>query len=412
MSADSAPGGSTIVMAMPRARRRRPRSAARRSRGRTVLLVVLVAVSLVLVVGSLAEIHAQSQGYRNSTNAGYGALAAVVATSSNETGAQLSTLMAGAPSLTNQALPRTARAVLQQGLDAAVTATAQESDQAARLVPPYPSGQMSDQFTHVMVERASGASDLRTTVDRLLGMTPLPVAGAPTTPSVSNSAPLISIAQATAAMGRVGLVFQQSDVDYRTLVAQIHRERLPVRLPASVWVPAPITKAPLGSPHLASEAAALGNASALQPFHRLAITAVGVSPPAVSTGGSGLIGADCASVGSNAPGPTPTVLPPTTTVTAEVTVTNCGTVPESGVVVTQSLTLADPAGTPLPRPTARGSSSRATVTLASGLSKALTLRPLAVAGGHGYTLTVSVAVPAAQQDRAGSTQQFLLHIAS
>lgn len=364
-----------------------------------------------LLVGSLAEIHAQSSGYRNSTDSGYGALATTVVESSNQTGAQLAALMKSAPGLTNQALPRTARAVLQQGLDAAVDATAQESDQAAQLVPPYPTGQVSQQFSHVMVERATGASDLRTTIDRLLGMTPLPVAGSPTTTLVSNAAPLISIAQATTAMGNAGVVFQQSDVDYRTLTSQIRRARLPIRLPRSVWVPAPIATAPLGSPSLASGAAALGNATELQPFHRLAITAVGLSPPAVSTGGPGLFGADCVSVVSNTPGATPTVLPPTTTVTTEVTVTNCGTVPESGVVVSETLDLADPPGTPSPPQGARGSSSRTTVTLASGASMALTLRPLAVAGGHRYTLTVAVGVPASQQDRAGSTQRFLVRIA-
>jgi hypothetical protein len=105
------------------------------------------------------------------------------------------------------------------------------------------------------------------------------------------------------------------------------------------------------------------------------------------------------------------MLPPTSTVTADVTVTNCGTVPESGVVVTQTLALADPAGTPLPPADARASASRTTVTLASGSSMALTLRPLTVAGGHLYTLTVAVEVPASQQDRAGSSQQFLLRIA-
>ena len=398
-------------MAMPRARRRRPHSATRRSWGRTVLLVLLAAVLLVLVVGSLAEIHAQSSGYRSSTDSGYGALAAVVVTSSNQTGAQLAALMESAPGLTNQALPRTARAVLQQGLDAAVTATAQESDQADRLVPPDPSGRVSDQFSRVMVERAAGAAHLRTTIDRLLGMTPLPVAGAPTTTAAPSSGALISIGQATTDMGNAGLLFQQSDTDYRTLVAQIHRQKLPIRLPRSVWVPSPIAAAPLGSPRLAAGAAALGDASELQPFHRLAITAVGLSPPAVSTGGPGLFGADCVSVASNAPGSTPTMLPPTSTVTADVTVTNCGTVPESGVVVTQTLALADPAGTPLPPADARASTSRTTVTLASGSSMALTLRPLTVAGGHLYTLTVAVEVPASQQDRAGSSQQFLLRIA-
>lgn len=371
-----------------------------------------MAVSLVLVVGSVAEIHAQSHGYRSSTDSGYGALATTVVESSNQTGAQLAALMTSAPGLTNQPLPRTARALLQQGLDAAVNATTQESDQAGRLVPPYPTGQVSQQFGHVMAERAAGASQLRTAIDRLLGMTPLPIAGAPTTTVAASSAPLISIAQATTAMGNAGLVFQQSDVDYRTLVAQIRSQRLPMRLPRSVWVPAPIASAPLGSPSLASGATALGNATELQPYHRLAITAVGLSPPAVSTGGPGLFGADCVSVVSNVPGATPTVLPPTTTVTAEVTVTNCGTVPESGVVVTQTLALADPAGTALPPPGARASASRTTLNLAAGTSMALTLRALSVAGGHSYTLTVTVAVPAAQQDRAGSTQQFLIHVAS
>ncbi len=399
-------------MAMPRARRRRPRSAARRSRARTVVLVLLVAVSLVLVAGSLAEIHAQSGGYRNSTDSGYGALAATVADLSNQTGAELAALMSSAPGLTNQAPPRSARALLQQGLDAAVAATAQESSQAARLVPPYPTGQVSQQFSHVMAERATGALGLRTTIDRLLGMTPLPVAGVPSATVGSSRAPLISVAQASRAMAAAGLVFQQSDVDYRTLVAQIHRQKLPMRLPQSVWVPAPIATAPLGSPTLAATAAALGNASELQPFHRLAITAVGLSPPAVSTGGPGLFGADCASVVSNGPGSTPTVLPPTTTVTSEVTVTNCGTVPESGVAVTETLTLADPAGTPPPPRGARGSAAGITITLAAGSSRALTLRPLGVAGGHLYTLTVAVSVPPSQQDRAGSTQQFLLRIAN
>jgi hypothetical protein len=367
-------------------------------------------VTLVLVVGSIAEIHAQSSGYRSSIDSGYGALAARVVDASNQTGAQLAAVMDSAPSLTNQALPRTARAVLEQGLDAAVAATAQESDQAARLVPPYPTGQISDQFTNVMTARATGTADLRSTIDQLLGMTPLPIAGAPATSIPSPPAVLISIGQATTSMGNAGLAFQQSDADYANLTGQIRRMRLPIHLPRSVWVPVPIARAPLGSPQLASSAAVLGNSTQLVPNHRLAITAVGLSPPAVTTGGPGLLGADCVGVASNVPGPAPTLLPPTSTVTAEVTVTNCGTVPETGVVVTQTLALADPAGTAPPQSGAGGSASRATVALPSGSSMALTLPSLTVAPGHLYTLTVAVAVPASQQDRAGSSQQFLLQI--
>lgn len=375
-----------------------------------MLLTALVVVTLVLVIGSVAEIDAQSSGYRSATDSGYGALATHVVMASNLTGRQLASVMDSAPALTNQALPRTARAVLQQGLDAAVDATDQEAGQAAGLVPPYPSDHVSNQLTQVMEARATGAADLRTSIDRLLGMAPLPVAGAPTAAAAPSTAPLISIGQATTAMGNAGLAFQQADADYRKLTAQIRRQRLPIRLPRSVWVPAPATVASLGSPRLASAASVLGNSPPLAPNHRLAITAVGLSPPAVSTGGSGLLGSDCVHVKSTTPGPAPTVLPPTATVTAEATVTNCGTVPEAGVVVTQTLALADPAGTASPPPGARGSASRATVTLRSGSSTALTLAPLTVAPGHTYTLTVAVAVPSSQQLRDGSTQRFLILI--
>ena len=243
-------------------------------------------------------------------------------------------------------------------------------------------------------------------------MTPLPIAGAPTSAAAASSAPLTSPAQAATSMGNAGLVFQQSDVDYRGLVAQIHQQRIPIRLPPSVWVPAPVTQASLGSPRLAAAAGVLAGSTELAPFHRLAITAVGLSPPAVSTGGPGLIGEDCVHVKSTTPGSAPTVLPPSSTVTAAVTVTNCGTVPESGVRVSQTLVLADPAGTTLPAPSARGSVSRATVALRSGSSMALKLPALAVSPGHTYTLTVAVAVPAGQVNRAGSSQEFLIQISA
>ncbi len=367
-------------------------------------------IALVLVVGSLAEIHAQSRGFRSASDSGYGALAARVVDDSNRTGDQLAALMDSAPGLTNQALPRTARAVLQQGLDDAVAATTQEATRAASLVPPYPSDHVSNQLTQVMAARASGVSDLRTSIDRLLGMTPLPIAGAPTSATAGSSVPLTSPTQAATSMGNAGLAFQQSDVDYRGLVAQIRQQRIPIRLPRSVWVPAPITGASLGSPRLAAAAGVLAGSSELAPFHRLAITAIGLSPPAVSTGGPGLLGEDCVHVKSTTPGSVPTVLPPSSTVTAAVTVTNCGTVPESGVRVSQTLALADPAGTALPAPSTRGSVSRATVALRSGSSKALTLPALAVAPGHTYTLTIAVAVPAGQVNRAGSSQEFLIRI--
>ncbi|HEX3979771.1 MAG TPA: hypothetical protein VHW93_01020 [Acidimicrobiales bacterium] len=376
------------------------------------MIVLAVAVGLVLLVGSLAEVHAQSAGYRHATNAGYGALATPLVYASNQTGSQLAALMAAAPGLANGPLPQTARAQLEQGLDEAVDSTGQQAAQAAHLAPPYPSDNVSGQFTSVFNDRYTATTDLRTTIDRLLGMTPLAVAGAPTPAVAASSAPLISVDQATKAMTAAGLVFEHADDTYRSLTTQIKRDRLPIFLPGSAWVPGPAGSAPLSSAALGASAGALAAAKNLVPFHRLVITAVGLAPPAVASGGPGLIGRDCATAVSTVPGAAATVLPPTTTVTAEVTVTNCGTVPETGVVISQTLVLSDPAGAKLPPAGTRGSASHAELSLGAGSSKAVDLRPLRVAGGHFYTLTVTVAVEPNQLDRAGTTQQFLLQVSS
>ena len=145
-----------------------------------MLLVGLFGLVTVVVVGSLAEIHAQSAGYRTSTDSGYGQLAWVVAEASNQTGSQLAGLMSTAAGLPNQPVPQTARTEIQQGLDDAVNSTAQQAARADGLVPPYPTGSVSDQFTQVMADRAKATADLRTTIDKGLGMAPLPIAGAPT----------------------------------------------------------------------------------------------------------------------------------------------------------------------------------------------------------------------------------------
>ena len=57
-----------------------------------------------------------------------------------------------------------------------------------------------------------------------------------------------------------------------------------------------------------------------------------------TSGGPGIVGDSCSDPVSAVPGPTPAVLPPTKTVQVSMTVTNCGTVLESGVVVSQTLT--------------------------------------------------------------------------
>ncbi len=378
-----------------------------------MLLVGLFGLVTLVVVGSLAEVHAQSAGYRTATDSAYGQLAWVVAEASNQTGSQLAGLMSTAAGLPNQPVPQTARTQIQQGLDDAVNSTAQQSARADALVPPYPTANVSDQFTQVMADRAEATADLRTTIDKGLGMGPLPIAGAPTA-STPSSAPLIPIGQATAAMGAVGVLFQRADRLYGDLLAYVHTKGLSIRLPQSVWVPAPVADAPLGPVQLAATATALSNSVPLVPFHQLVITAVGLDPPAVTTGAPGTVSNSCSAPTSTVPTSTPTVLPPTSSVSVAMTVTNCGTVLESGVVVTQVLTLADPAGTAPPPPAARGGRSQTQVTLPSGGSAALSLPSVSVSSGHLYDLDLTIGVPPSQaaHNPAGSSQQFLLQIST
>ena len=152
-----------------------------------MLIAIAATITVVLVAGSLLAIHTQSTGYRSTTPAGYVALADRVGMASTATGAQRSTLIAGAPTLTNSAFPNTARGILQQGLDAAVEDTGVQDRQALNLESPPPEGNLAPQFTQALELRASATQALRTTIDDLLGMAPLPVAGAPAPPPASTA---------------------------------------------------------------------------------------------------------------------------------------------------------------------------------------------------------------------------------
>ena len=148
------------------------------------------------------------------------------------------------------------------------------------------------------------------------------------------------------------------------------------------------------------------------PFHHLVVTAVGLAPPAVPTSGVGIVATSCIAPTSTVPGASPTVVPPTATLAALVSVTNCGNVPEADVTVSVTVAPADPAGTTPPPVGQRGGRSQAVVSIASGSSSAPALAPLPVASGHTYTLTVAVTLPPGQADPAGATQQFLVQVAT
>jgi hypothetical protein len=383
---------------------------------RFTLEALAVTFAAVVVIGSISKISSESSAYRTSTDVGYGALAARIVDDSNTTGGQLAGLMAQAPGLPNQQVPYVdvARTEVQQGLDQAVLASEQQAVATERLVPPYPVGNVSAQFVQVMRDRATAVSDLRTAIDQRLGMAPLPVAGSPSGKAATANVPLVSIDQAAQSMSAAGARLRQADAEYAVLLGTIHRERLAMHLPRSVWVPTSDVTSPLSPAALGQAASALSTSAALAPFHQLLISALGLTPPAVATGGTGIVGDSCSVPFSVAPAPgsAPTVVPPTPRLAVVPTITNCGTVNETGVALTETLTLADPPGTPPPPVGSSGGKRVTTVTVRSGASVGVALAPIAVANGHRYQLTVTVTIPPGQADPTGSSQQLLVQIAA
>lgn len=411
------------------------------------MVTAVIVVVGALVVGSVAEIHAQSAPERQMTDQGWGELASRVILDSNQTGAQLSSLMAQAPTIPNDPWSasgwapapgsNSARARIQQGLDTSVASADQQATAASQLAPPGPSGDLTARLAAVLTSRATTVTALRATIDRLLGMTPLPVAGAPVTSTDSSSTTpadgvaLISVTQAAAETSAEGAAFATTDREYARLAAELRQGTGtgggPIRLPRSVWAPPgrPLSSASLGA--LPAQLAPPDGSAALVPFHQVILSAVGLVPAAVPSttpgdqAGSGIVGVSCAAasaapvaVGTAPTGATATaVLPPTPNVSAEVTVTNCGTVTETDVPVIEKLALADAPGTAPPAAGDQGGTSTTHVTLLAGGSQALSLGSLAVAAGDTYTLTVSLvlsAPPAGPANLADTVQTFGLSV--
>ncbi len=373
--------------------------------------VVIVVIVGVIVVASIAEINAQSAPYRQMVNRSFGALASPLVNASTQTGRDLATTMtqaAGASSTRNG---------LQQKLDQAVADATSQSRDAASLIAPAAVGALDQQLVAVFADRASATTAVRSAVDGLLGMTPLPVAGGSvsTTPT---TAPPVTAAQATTLLSTAGAQISKADANYASVRKALARATGPVRLPRSSWVTGPPSTAPLGPTQLAAVPASLAAAPALAILHQLLISAAGLSPPAITTtGGSSTVGEGCSNPSTRPASPPATILPPTTRISAQVTVTNCGNVNESGVTVTTTVQAVP--GAPIQGThqssapsTTTPTSLRQTISLTSGSSMSLAMGPLRVEAGHEYVVTLAVSVPPGQTDPAGTTQAFLVQVST
>jgi hypothetical protein len=343
---------------MPVLKRRRSR---RRAIGPLVAVGIIGALLLFLLIGGIAHISSSSGPFHVSVNRSFGAQATVITEQSNVTGAALNSLLGDMSGL--------ARPELQSQMDQLADASERTADQADGLTPPAPSPDVGSGFAAVFDQRAQAVATLRHSIDGLLQMAPLPVAGAATTTSAAAPSAPLSAAAATAGLSAASGLATRSDAGYAGVRSAFAAGAGHVLLPRSVWVDPP---AQWASGALATVVDEVSTSPSLAIDHQLALTAVRLDPAVVPS----------------PPGSTPgtAVLPPTQQLVVTVVLTNQGNVNERP---TTSLTLqSTKGGAPVVR-------TQIAVVVAGG-ARALVFSALPVAYAQTYTLSVVVTPPPGQ----------------
>lgn len=332
---------------------------------------------------------------------GFAALVAPVVVESNATGSALAATVGRA--VAGASSPD--RTALELALDQAVRQSAAEAASVGSFSRPQPPGDGAILMVAAFDERAAAVRRLRDTIDGLLGMAPLPVPGSGVAhPTDVGVPPTLSAATASGQLSSEGAALAAADRTYARAVRALRRTSIAVALPSSRWVSDTKGAAsPLGPGGLGAAASALVASPALVPVTEVIISAMGLTPPALAVGGPGVVGDGCSSPTSTVVSTPSTVLPPTSTVAATVTVTDCGSTVVPRVVVTATLSGQDA------HPASRQLAS-APFALEPGTSTTVTLPTLPVAPGGHYTLSVAIPMPSAQSNPAGTTQAFSIDV--
>jgi hypothetical protein len=316
---------------------------------------------LFVLIGGVLEVGRASGPYRTDVNRSYVAQGAILVGQSTQTGAMLRSLMASMTTRT--------RTSLQQELDTLAAASSHTAAAAAALSPPAPT---VGGFPAALAARAKGVAEVRAAVDGLLGL------------SRAGQA-LLTPDRAAALITGAGTLLERSDRTYAAVRRQFRAAPGRATLPRSTWVTDPQG---WGSGPVRDLVRALASTATLAPVQRIVLRpdAVRITPaasPPVRPGGS-------------------PVVVPTKTLQVSAVVADEGNVGASGVEVSAKVT---------PQGAGATDSSTAKVSLEPGGSVAVTLPELAVTPGDTYSLTVSVAVPAAQTDRSQTSVTFVVRVA-
>jgi hypothetical protein len=358
---------------------RRPRRRARRrSPARPIIVLGAVAVLAALLIGGLAEVSRQSQGYDATSNRALAAQGTVVAEQSNATASSATALM--------NTIQSQNRPGLQIALDNLVQETADESARARAAAGATPIAAVGADFAAAFADRAQSMSQLRAAIDGYLGMQPRPVAGAATTVASGGggSATLLTATEATDRIASAGALLAHSDSLYSSVRRTLRTAAGNGGLPKSTWVKNPQLWA---AGAVASQIDLMSSSPSLAAVHYLALRTVLISPPALPTpqGGS----------------PNVSVLTPTTRLSVDVVLANDGSVAEPHATVHYTLAAQSSGAT---------SSRTHTVALAPDSTRDLPTVTFGVVSGTTYVVTVSVDVPAGQTQLAGTATQYTLAI--
>jgi hypothetical protein len=278
------------------------------------------------------------------------------------------------------------RRTLQAGLDTLTAQADQEEAAAENLASPSAPGDVPGEFAAVLAERADAVHSVRSALDGLLGLRPLPIAGSPGAEVTILAPPTnVSSTQATDRIVAAGMVLVRADRSYATLRRALTRLAGHARLPASTWITA--TDDWQSGP-IATEVE-LVTSSTLEVTHRLVLRVVTVTPPALPS-----------PTGAATPGFS--VLSPTTSVLVQVVLSNLGSVDEPHASVQFQLT---------PQPTGTAVTITRTAGLAAAGSVSLPQASFTVKPGANYQLTVAVVLPPGQADATGTSLSEVLQIA-
>lgn len=349
--------------------------------------MVAGALVLAVLIGGLTRMRSQSAGYERAVDRSYAAQARLFVGASDRLATRFHALVGD--------MRRDHRTTLEFALDTLVRSSASVAAEAATAASPAPSGDAAARVATAMADRAKAMSTLRSAVDGLLGMTPLPVTGSPD-PSAAVTPRPLSPAGAATELTKVGALLVASDRSYASGRRALRAAPGRARLPSSVWSGRRGAWRGRATIDVADAIASAPSLTAVRRVelvtHALALTPAPVPSVAKPHGGTSGVA----------------LLPPTGHLDISVVVANDGDVGERGVAVHASV--AEVPSVPSKGTVAAEGTTRH-LSLGAHSSASMTLPGLSVVPGNRYTVAVSVDPPLPNAPGTVTTETLSVRIA-